>query len=136
MLDLSIPFYPTPPVKLLYFAKRVFFLKVCSKICIHQVGHGNMMKNSNEKIANDLANLIDITVEVQQISPDDIIICGIIHRDDQKVHTTNKLLSSVCIRKGCKFLVPDAITIETMSISIPVEWNCGYHKSRYTVARY
>ena len=66
-----------------------------------------MMKNSNDKIANDLANLIDITVEVQHISPDDIIICGIMHRDDQKVHTTNKLLSSMCIRKGCKFLVPD-----------------------------
>ena len=82
-------------------------LKVCSKICIHQVGHGEMMKNSNDKIANDLANLIDITVEVQHISPDDIIICGIMHRDDQKVHTTNKLLSSVCIRKGCKFLVRD-----------------------------
>ena len=82
-------------------------LKVCSKILTHQVGHGEMMKNTNDKIANDSANLIDITVEVQQISPDDIIICGIMHRHDQKVHTTNNLLSSVCIRKGCKFLLPD-----------------------------
>jgi len=82
-------------------------MRITSKIFVFQIGCKELDWLTPEDISKNVENLIDTTVKTQKINPWNIIITGMMYKQqDPKVVKTNKLIENICVRKGCKWIQP------------------------------